>query len=132
LGYFTPLDSVVFFTRFETKNCLRQRILTSVTVGRPWKTVEEDSSYPLSLSKAGLLVYNVFDVSRWLSAILTVVDVDSSTWYGLSHLGEWQCFLLRLLIRTQSPGPTLVSASQVLSPLIEACFHHGSILQHIF
>src|SRR4029434_11245780 len=67
-----------------------------------------------------------------LSAILTVVDVDSSTLYGLSHLGEWQCFLSRLLIRTQSPGPTLVSASQVLSPLIEACFQHGSILQHIF
>src|SRR4029434_8219882 len=48
-----------------------------------------------------------------LSAILTVLDVDSSTLYGLSHLGEWQSFLLRLLIRTQSPGPTLVSASQV-------------------
>ena len=47
-----------------------------------------------------------------LSAILTAVGVDSSTCYGLSHLGEWQCFLLRLLIRTQSPGPTLNSASQ--------------------
>ena len=31
--------------------------------------------------------------------------------YGPSHLGEFQCCLLRLLIRTQSPGPTLVSAS---------------------
>src|SRR4029434_9017446 len=26
LGSFTPLDSVVFFTRFETKSCLTQRI----------------------------------------------------------------------------------------------------------
>src|SRR4029434_2822687 len=64
LGFSTPLDSVGFFTRFETKKCLRQRILTSVTVGRPWKTVEENSSYPLSLFKTGLLVYNVFDKER--------------------------------------------------------------------
>src|SRR4029434_2886963 len=61
LGAFTPLDGVVLFTRFETKNCLTQRIpfVAGLLSQWPWKTVEEDSSYSLSLCKAGLLVYNV-------------------------------------------------------------------------
>src|SRR4029434_3535183 len=63
--------------------------------------------------RAFTLHYSPGCIQVALSAILTVVDVDSSTLYGLSHLGKWQCFLLRLLIRTQSPDPTLVSASQV-------------------
>ena len=86
---------------------------SSVRVGPPLETAKIDGLYSSARAVDRLThLQCVRCIHVALSTILTAVGVGSSTWYGPTHLGECQCFLLRLLFRTQSPGPPLNSASQ--------------------